>query len=108
MTASSDIQGLAGLLLVIYAAIVFSVAVWRPKHLEHPLIPARWGIGGPRAGRLAVAILSWFSLTLGVALLDNAFAFLPPGARKFDFSVLMFFFCSAVLADLIRVAKNAV
>ena len=108
MTASSDIEGLIGLVLVIYATFVFAVAVWRPKHLEHPLMQPRWfGFGGPRGGRLAVAISSGFWLTLGIALLDNAFTFLPAGARQFDFPLLMFFFCTAVVADLIRVAKNA-
>ena len=107
MQASPELEALFGLCLAIYASVTVVAAIWRPKLLDHGLLRPRWWGYGPRAGRAAAAFGSGVWLTIGLALLGKTFQVLPANSGKIVLAAVMFFFVAAVVADLLRISKDA-
>ena len=74
MKVSPEVEAVVGMVFIAFSVATIVVAVWYPKHLDHPFIRPRWfGAGGPRAGRFGSVVGSIFWLAIGVLLVIQAF-----------------------------------
>ena len=106
MKASPEVGAMFGVALCAYAIVTASVAISRPKLLNHWALRPKWWGFGPRASPFASALGSgvWFSI--GVFLIDLWAKVLPALGHQILLAAAFCCFLAAAAWDLAHTNRN--